>query len=287
MSFNLERATSLAGDIVADYYLPKIGLNLLSRHLALKDLDRRIDAYCEDRGGVSDAERKRLRTQLAQELKQPRWDVYRFPALPGLGWRLPFFASLNIGTRWARGWAGAGDTVFGVAYGTLPEEGVLAGWGLAGLWAAAPHLSWTKNLSVIQNGAYSRAIDTTLGTAIDIKSKKPYYDNVKCKNDPPDSGGTPVEEEDMKPLRDTGESSLRRSASLSREAMVCSAQMAGGLSDGLADLLSGLQDSSPSARIEGTPLNGIRSLPLGASPSIPRMAPRVAPIVRAAPVPVP
>ena len=39
MSWNLERATSLAGDIVADYYLPKLGINLLSRHFALKEGD--------------------------------------------------------------------------------------------------------------------------------------------------------------------------------------------------------------------------------------------------------
>lgn len=180
MGGNLEGYIGIGGDIFLGYYLPKLGINYLSKIVAERDLQKAIKEQCGDAGAANEAQ---LKADLKTALRQPRWDVYAFPRFPfwsleGGAWRtslaflrgrpmlpvFPFmFPLLNIGVNYAAAWS---------------------------FWTHIPGL---RGLSPIANGAYSRALNGVLGTSQDIATRKTFYNNIQCKGDDQGFRGTAEE----------------------------------------------------------------------------------------------
>jgi len=179
MAWNTERGIALGTDLFGFYFLPKFIGNMVAKTVATSRLDKAIADKC---GAAGASNRDDLVKQLGTELSQKRWDVYRFPALPSKipflgGWRMPFWASLNIGTKWGAGWALGGDTALLLGYG-LPENKHWSylNYGFALGLPLLTQIPFIWDLKYFQDkGALPNALKVT-------------SENIQCKNDGPSNG---------------------------------------------------------------------------------------------------
>jgi hypothetical protein len=128
MSFNIERLIAYGLDALSYYFIPHWSLNYGARKLAAANLKSAIADKCGADGATNEAD---LQKQLADATKGGAIDVFRFPAIPKLGWRIPFLAVPNYVTNYS-----------GVFLANMP-----------GL----------KNLSPIKNGTYAKALSDVSG----------------------------------------------------------------------------------------------------------------------------
>ena len=230
MAWNTERAIALGGDLFGFYFLPKMLGNYISKRAAISQLDKAITQKCGTDGASN---RDDLVTQLGKELTQPRLDIYRFPALPKVGWKIPFWASLNVGTKWAAGWALGGDTALLLAYG-LPENKHWAylNYGFALALPLAAQLPFIWNLPYYQDkGILPNALKVT-------------GENIVCKNDGPSDGSK---------VGDTLTDGVTDGVVDPSASMMVSAAEAGGIPVASGDLTSQI------VKLYGSSTNGVNS----------------------------
>jgi hypothetical protein len=186
---------------------------MVAKTVAISRLDKAIADKC---GADGASNRDDLIKQLGTGLSQNRFDVYRFPAIPKLGWKIPFWASLNVGTKWGAGWALGGDTALLLGYG-LPENKHWSylNYGFALALPLLTQVPFIWNLKYFQEKG-------TLPNEIKVTSE-----NIQCKNDGP-SNGSKVADEALSTVAD--------GVSDPSASMMVSAAEAGGIPVNLNDL---------------------------------------------------